>query len=156
MLGHQLCESLLIEARAALIDRDWPYAFDRLLQFKGRIVCHMRAEEELLYPQYLLLMEPEIDVVRKLHGEHETVDSLTQEALDAARIFCPSRCNNALTTLIELIPGHVMEEQRLACSLPRDNQNGLLRKLALALSARSADTTTTPVVLNQPVSHTYH
>jgi len=80
--GHRLLNVLLIEARVALADEDWPDVANLVEEFATRLQRHMHAEETIVFPRLSRLnpgSAPALGQCIQAHSEIKThIDSIRE------------------------------------------------------------------------------
>lgn len=132
--GHRLCNSLLSEARLALVDADWLVVDECLHEATIRLDRHMRAEESVLFPRLAALAPEDDAALTECRYEHEVIRARMRATLEASGRHDKVCCAQALSHLIDLVYAHCLAEERRVYALTHGLGDEVLVALAQALS----------------------
>ena len=132
--GHRLLNVLLIEARVALADEDWPDVANLVEEFATRLQRHMHAEETIVFPRLSRLnpgSEPALGQCIQAHSEIKThIDSIREGIGRRDR----ARCARSLGQLIDFLSCHCRDEERSVYGLTHALDETVLMSVARDLS----------------------
>ena len=138
-MGHRLFHSLLTEARLALVEEDWLDVLRRLNEFAARVERHMRAEEDVLFPQLALLKPEASAALSQCRREHAEINVRIRAALDRAGEHDKAQCAQTLSQLIDFLSSHCWAEERCVYSLTNGMDESVVMSLARELSGLAQD-----------------
>ena len=154
--GHRLLNVLLIEARVALADGDWPDVTNLIDEFATRLQRHMHAEETVVFPSLSRLnpaCEHALVQCMQEHGEIKThIDSIRESIGRRDR----DSCAQALSQLIDFLSCHCRDEERSAYGLTHALDETVLMSVARDLSGLQPEPLQPHSAPSPAVSHRLH
>ena len=154
--GHRLLNVLLIEARVALSDGDWPDVANLVEEFAMRLHRHMHAEETVVFPSLSRLnpgSEPALGQCMQAHREiNARIDDIRESIGRRDR----AKCAESLSQLIDFLSCHCRDEERSVYGLTHALDETVLTSVARDLSGLQPETVQVSHPPSAALSHRLH
>ena len=110
---HKHCDSLFVEAEAAVAARDWVNAERLLAAFHAEMTTHFRTEEEVLFPAFEAATGMTMGPTRMMRVEHAQMRELLDQMDAALGKQDRDTFAGAAETLLIFMQQHNMKEENI-------------------------------------------
>jgi iron-sulfur cluster repair protein YtfE (RIC family) len=110
---HKHCDDLFASAEAAVVDRDWSGAQQKLPEFIAEMETHFRSEEETLFPAFEAATGMTMGPTRMMRLEHAQMRELFEQMSSALASRDSTVFAGAAETLLVLMQQHNMKEENI-------------------------------------------
>ncbi len=110
---HKHCDSLFVEAEAAVAARDWVNAGSLLAAFLAEMETHFRTEEEVLFPAFEAATGMTMGPTRMMRFEHAQMRELFEQMNAALGKQERDTFAGAAETLLIFMQQHNMKEENM-------------------------------------------